>query len=72
MYFQYLTIYSIINIYMFLVPLFVYVESRSYVHPVGGIAIIKVNGIDYAKNTRGFNIVVVDLKTGKIEVQNRC
>ena len=45
--------------------LYVFVESRSFFDPGGYQAIIKVNDVDYAVNTRGFNIVVVDRKTGK-------
>ena len=45
--------------------LYVFVESRGYEDPQGHNAIIKVNDVDYAVSTRGFNIVVVDRKTGR-------
>ena len=40
-------------------------ESRGADDPDGRYAGIKVNGREFAKNTRGFNIVVVDGKTGR-------
>lgn len=43
----------------------IYVESRGADDPRGRYAGIKVNAIDFAKNTRGFNIVVVDGETGR-------
>ena len=45
--------------------LYVFVESRGLLDPGGRQAIIKVNDVDYAVNRRGFNIVVVDYKTGR-------
>ena len=44
---------------------YVFVESRGCDDPQGCNAIIKVNDVDYAVNKRGFNIVVVDRKTGR-------
>ena len=48
----------------FLVTFNIRVESGGWLDPGGFYARIIVNGTDYAKNTRGFNIVVVDGKTG--------
>lgn len=49
----------------FLAMMHIYVESRGSDDPGGRYAAIKLNGVDFAKNTRGFNIVVVDRKTGR-------
>lgn len=54
----------------FVVSLHIYVESRGYNDPGGPHAEIILNGTDYAKNVRGFNIVVVDSKTGRPTHEN--
>lgn len=43
-----------------------HIDMESYSYKVGNRASILINGNDYAVNCRGLNIVVLDLKSGKV------
>ncbi|XP_028410852.1 cell migration-inducing and hyaluronan-binding protein-like isoform X1 [Dendronephthya gigantea] len=50
-----------------IILLHIHVASSGYNDPGGFFAHIRVNGKDYAINKRGFNIVVIDIRTGDVE-----
>ena len=53
-------------IYFAVTLLHIHVASSGFIDRGGSFARIRVNEKDYAKNGRGFNIVVIDIRTGVV------